>query len=103
PGPGGCSPPPWHTAAEVLYVLEGSGHSLHWRVEAHIQDRLYARINKQPDRYDWEAGDLVYVPENTMHQHFAGPAGATLLSSQNRLYKLLGYDAVRYLEPAAEA
>ncbi len=93
----------WHMADEVLYVIQGAGHTLQWRVEADIAERYYARVAKQPDRFDWAATDLVYVPQNTIHQHFAAPGQAvTLLSAQNRLFKLLGYDAVRHLEDAPE-
>lgn len=92
----------WHMADEVLYVMEGSGYSLQWRVEADIDDRYYARVAKKPDRYDWQAGDVVYVPQNTIHQHFSADGKVMLLSAQNRLFKLLGYDSVRYLEYAPE-
>ncbi len=89
----------WHMADEVLYVIAGSGYTLQWRVEADIDDRYYARVAKVPDRFAWKATDMMYVPQNTIHQHFAAEP-VTLLSAQNRLFKLLGYDAVRYLEDA---
>lgn len=98
--PGSRSARHWHMADEMLYVLAGSGYTLQWRVEADIEDRYYARVAKRPDRFDWKAGDVVYVPQNTVHQHVAGDAPVTLLSAQNRLFKLLGYDGVRYLEDA---
>ena len=89
----------WHMADELLYVLAGSGYTHEWRVEAEIDDRYYARVARTPDRYEWKPADLIYVPQNTIHQHFAAPGQtATLLSVQNRLFKLLGYDAVGYLE-----
>jgi quercetin dioxygenase-like cupin family protein len=94
----------WHMADELLYVVAGSGHTLQWRVEADIDDRYYARVAKTPERFEWAATDMIYVPQNTIHQHFAAPgAPVTLLSAQNRLFKLLGYDAVRYLEDAPES
>ncbi len=91
-------------ADELLFVLAGTGYTLQWRVEADIDDRYYARVAKAPDRYDWTASDMIYVPQNTIHQHFATSGGqVALLSAQNRLFKLLGYAAVRYLEDASEA
>jgi len=93
----------WHMADELYFVVEGSGYSLEWQVEADIDDRYYARVAKEPRRHTWQKNDLVYVPQNTVHQHFAtGDAPVLLLGSQNRLYKHLGYDAVRYLEHAPE-
>lgn len=98
PGP---APRHWHMADELYYVLEGSGHTLEWQVEAEIAERYYARVALQPRRHEWSAGDVVYVPQNTVHQHVAGAGGVLLLGAQNRLFRLLGYDATVYpdLEP----
>jgi quercetin dioxygenase-like cupin family protein len=102
--PGGRSGKHWHMADEVLYVLSGTGYSLHWDVEAEIAERYYARIAKQPSRHDFSAGDTVYIPTNTVHQHFnaSDAAPLSLLSGQNRSFRHLGYDSVRYFEPAPE-
>ena len=60
-------------------------------------------MKKDPVRCEFATGDVVYVPQNTIHQHFnAGNEPLTLLSAQNRLFKLLGYDSVVYLEDAPE-
>lgn len=93
----------WHMADELLYVQSGSGVSLHWEVEAEIADRYYARIARGPTRHEFTAGDTIYVPQNTMHQHVADEGqGVLLLSAQNRLFRWLGYDTVAYLEDAPE-
>jgi quercetin dioxygenase-like cupin family protein len=93
----------WHMADEVLYVLSGSGYSLHWQVEAEIAERYYAHVAKEPTRHEITAGDTLYVPHNTVAQHFAADGEPLrLLSGQNRVFKLLGYDAVSYLENAPE-
>jgi quercetin dioxygenase-like cupin family protein len=88
----------WHMADELFYVLEGAGHTDEWQVEADIDDRYYARVALEPRRHAWKQGDLVYVPQNTVHQHVADAEGALLLGAQNRIFKLLGYDAIRRLE-----
>jgi quercetin dioxygenase-like cupin family protein len=93
----------WHMADEVLYVLEGSGHSLHWEVEAEIAEKYHARIAKEPTRHEFKAGDTIYVPHNTVAQHFSADGQPlSLLSGQNRLFKQLGYDSVVFLENAPE-
>jgi quercetin dioxygenase-like cupin family protein len=93
----------WHMADEVLYVVSGRGHSLHWEVEAEIAERYYARVAKEPTRHEFGPGDTVYVPQNTIHQHCnSGDDPLVLVSAQNRLIKHLGYDAVVYLEDAPE-
>jgi quercetin dioxygenase-like cupin family protein len=93
----------WKMADEVLYVLDGEGYSLHWEVEAEIAEKYYARIAKEPTRHEFKKGDTVYVPQNTVAQHFASDGTPVrLLSAQNRVFKHLGYDTVHYLEPAPE-
>ena len=94
----------WHMADEVLYVLSGSGHSLHWGVDAEITDKYHARVERRPTRHDIESGDTLYIPSNTVHQHFSddGSEPLRLLSAQNRIFKLVGYDNVVTLEPAPE-
>jgi quercetin dioxygenase-like cupin family protein len=91
----------WHMADEVLYVLSGSGYSLHWEVQAELAEKYYARIATEPTRHEFAAGDTLYVPQNTIAQHFSADGEPLhLLSGQNRLFKLLGYDRVVYLENA---
>ena len=94
----------WQMGDQVIYVIEGSGYDLHWDVEVEITDKYYARIATEPTRWDWRAGDLVYIPHNTIHQHFnADPARpAKILSGQNRLFKVIGYARVEQLELAPE-
>jgi quercetin dioxygenase-like cupin family protein len=102
--PGSRSAKHVHMADEVFYVLEGSGHSLHWEVEAEIAERYYARVGREPTRHDFVEGDTLYVPQNTVHQHFNASEDEPLrlLSVQNRLIKYLGYDNVVYFEDAPE-
>jgi quercetin dioxygenase-like cupin family protein len=93
----------WKMADEVLYVLEGSGYSLHWEVQAEIAEKYYARIANEPTRHEIKKGDTLYVPQNTVAQHFAADGTPLkLLSAQNRVFKHLGYDRVRYFENAPE-
>ena len=91
-------------ADEAVYVLSGRGYSLHWDVEAEIGERYMARVAAEPTRWEFGSGDLLYVPHNTVHQHFnADPqTPLVLLSAQNRMFKLLGYNAVIYVEDAPE-
>jgi len=100
---GGRSARHWHMADELVYVMSGEGHGLHWDVEAEIEDKYYARIATAPSRWAVKAGEMLYVPQNTVHQHVNdGAAPLLLLSAQNRMFKLLGYDSVVYLEDATD-
>lgn len=99
--PLGTSAKHWHMADEAVYVMKGRGHSVHWDVEAEIADKYYARVAEKPSRWDFAGGDLVYIPQNTVHQHVNdGDEPLLFLSAQNRLFKTLGYDNVTYLEDA---
>ena len=91
-------------ADEVFYVLEGRGYDLHWDVEVEITDKYYARIALEPTRWEWQKGDTVYIPHNSIHQHFNTDPDkpVLLLSGSNRLYKLIGYSRVEQLENAPE-
>jgi len=100
---GGRSGRRWQMADEVLYVLSGSGYSLQWEVQAEIAEKYYARIALEPKRYDFTAGDTLYVPQNTVAQYFSADGEPLrLLSGQNRVFKQLGYDSVVYLDAAAD-
>ena len=102
--PGGRSGKHRHMADEVLYVLEGSGYDLHWDVDLAIGETYEWKVADAPSRWEWSDGDLVWVPPNTVHQHFnADPARpARFLSAQNRMFTHMGYDDVEQLEPAPE-
>jgi len=94
----------WHMADEIVYVLGGSGHSLHWEVRAEIADRYQARVSRKPTRHEISAGDVLYVPPNTVHQHFngSGDQPLSLLIAHNRVFRHLGYDNTSILDPAPE-
>ena len=55
-------------------------------------------------RFEWEAGDLVYVPPNTISQHFnADPRrAARIVVITNRIYKQSGLNDLVQLENAPE-
>ena len=101
---GGRSGKHWHMADEIVYVLSGKGYSQHWDVEAEIDDKYYARVAKKPTRWEFSEGDVLWVPHNTVHQHFNADPKEPLvfLSARNRLYAHLGYDNVAHLEDAPE-
>ena len=102
--PGGCSGKHRHMAEEFLFVLEGRGYELHWDVNAQIGDKYTWEVEKEPKRYEWEAGDVIFVPVNTVHQHFNSDPEkpARLLSGTNRIYKDMGFHDLEQIEDAPE-
>lgn len=100
---GGHSGRYWKMADEVYYVLDGEGYALQWEVEAEIAEKYYARIAREPKRYEIKQGDTLYVPQNHVCQLFASDGTPLrLFSAQNRVFKHLGYDTVHYFEPASK-
>jgi quercetin dioxygenase-like cupin family protein len=102
--PGSRSGKHRHLAEECLYVVEGRGYDLHQDCDVEITDTYHWEPQDEVKRFDWEAGDVIYVPPNTIHQHFnADPARpARLVSAINRIYKQCGLNDLEQLEDAPE-
>lgn len=100
--PGSRSGKHRHMAEEYMFILEGKGYSLHWDVEMELGEKYSWKVPEEPQRFDWEAGDWVYVPVNTIHQHFnADPdKRSRFISATCRLYKMLGWHDLEQLEEA---
>jgi uncharacterized RmlC-like cupin family protein len=93
-----------HLAEECLYVVEGHGYDLHQDCDVEITDTYKWKPQAEIKRYEWEAGDVIYVPPCTIHQHFnADPARpARLISCINRIYKNSGLNDLEQIEDAPE-
>ena len=68
--PGSRSGKHRHLAEECVYVLEGRGYDLHQDCDVEITDTYHWKPQAEIKRYEWEAGDVIYIPPNTIHQHF---------------------------------
>ena len=93
-----------HLAEECLYVVEGKGYDQHQDCDVEITDTYHWMPVSDVQRFDWEAGDLIYVPPNTIHQHFnADPKRpARLISVINRIYQACGLNDLEQYENAPE-
>jgi len=102
--PGSRSGKHRHLAEECLYVVEGHGYDLHQDCDVEITDTYTWRPQAEIKRYEWEAGDVIYIPPCTIHQHFnADPARpARLISCINRIYKNSGLNDLEQIEDAPE-
>jgi quercetin dioxygenase-like cupin family protein len=91
-------------AEECLYVLEGRGYDLHQDCDVEITDTYHWKPQDEVKRYEWEAGDVIYIPPNTIQQHFnADPERPVrLISVINRIYKACGLNDLEQLENAPE-
>jgi quercetin dioxygenase-like cupin family protein len=102
--PGSRSGKHRHLAEECLYVLEGRGYDLHQDCDVEITDTYHWTPQEEVKRYEWEAGDVIYVPPNTIHQHFnANPdKPARVISAINRIFKASGLNDLEQIEDAPE-
>lgn len=93
-------------AEQAFYVLEGRGYDIHVDCDLDIPGgEKYTWLPQDEEkRFDWEAGDLVYIPPNTISQHFnASPHGAArIVVITNRIYKQSGLNDLQQLENAPE-
>jgi len=102
--PGSRSGKHRHLAEECVYVLEGRGYDIHQDCDVEITDVFEWKPVAETKRFEWEAGDVIYIPPNTIHQHFnADPdKPARFISSQNRIFKQIGLNTLDQLEDAPE-
>jgi quercetin dioxygenase-like cupin family protein len=102
--PGSHSGKHRHLAEECLYVLEGRGYDLHVDCDVEITDDFHWKPQDEVKRFEWEAGDVIYIPPNTIHQHFNADVErpARLISSTNRIFKQCGLNDLEQIENAPE-
>ena len=102
--PGSRSGKHRHLAEECLYVVEGRGYDLHQDCDVEITDTYHWTAQAEIKRYEWEAGDVIYIPPNTIHQHFNGSADrpVRLISAINRIFRSCGLNDLEQLEDAPE-
>lgn len=102
--PGSKSGKHRHLAEECLYVLEGKGYDEHQDCEVEITDTYFWKPQEKVSRWEYEAGDVIYIPPNTIHQHFnADPdRPLRLISCINRIFKQCGLNDLQQIEDAPE-
>lgn len=93
-----------HLAEECVYVLEGRGYDLHQDCDVEIIDVFSWTPQDEIKKLEWEAGDYIYIPPNTIHQHFnADPKlPVRLISSTARIFKQMGLNTLDQMEDAPE-
>ena len=79
----------------IAWIVLGSMilyRTYHWEPQAEVK------------RYEWEAGDVIYIPPNTIQQHFNADAErpVRLISAINRIYRHCGLNDLEQIEDAPE-
>ena len=101
---GGRSGKHRHMDEEYMFILEGKGYSLHWDVDMELGEQYYWKAEKTPSRWEWEQGDSVYIPPNTIHQHFNADPNhpVRFIGAESRIMADMGLDDLEQLENAPE-
>jgi len=88
----------------AFHVLAEMARLLGEDYDVEITDTYHWAAQKEVKRYEWEAGDVIYIPPNTASQHFnADPERPVrLISAVNRIYKASGLNDLEQLEDAPE-
>jgi len=102
--PGSRSGKHRHMSEEFIFVLEGRGYDLHWDVDYELDDKYYWKVAENPSRWEWEQGDSIYIPPNTVHQHFNGDRErpVRLICATSRMIRAIGFDDLEQIENAPE-
>ncbi len=102
--PGSKSGKHRHLAEECLYVVEGRGYDEHQDCEVEITDEYFWKPQDKVSKWEYEAGDVIYVPPNTIHQHFNADSDRPLrlISCINRIFKNSGLNDLQQIEDAPE-
>lgn len=102
--PGSRSGKHRHLAEECVYVIEGKGYDIHQDCDVEINDVFEWIPQAETKKLEWEAGDYIYVPPMTIHQHFnADPSNpCRLISCTARIFRQMGLNTLDQLEDAPE-
>jgi quercetin dioxygenase-like cupin family protein len=93
-----------HMSEELFFVLEGNGYDLHWDVDFELEEDYTWIWSKEPKKFEWKEGDIVYVPPYSVHQHFNSSSNnpARILVATSRIPRALGFDWFEQVENAPE-
>ncbi len=93
-------------AEQAVYIVEGYGYDIHVDCDLQIPDgEKYLWVPQDEQRrFEWQAGDMVYIPPNTISQHFNADSErpARIIVVTNRIYKQSGLNDLEQLETAPE-
>ena len=99
--PNGATGASRHLSEEVAFVIEGTGHDLHYDVRFDCADEFVWEWDTTPRKYEWGPGDFIYIPPYCAHKRFnTGGEEARIVVINSRIMKAIGFDWFDQLEPA---
>lgn len=98
---GGATGTSRHLTEEVAFVIEGTGHDLHYDVSFRCEDTFIWEWEKTPKTFEWGPGDFIYIPPYCAHKRVnTGKGEARVVVINSRMMKAIGFDWFDQLEPA---
>ncbi len=100
--PNGATGTSRHLSEEVAFVIEGTGHDLHYDVSFRLEDDYIWEWDTTPKKYEWGPGDYIYIPPYCAHKRVNDDpeTEARVVVMNSRLLKPMGFDWFDQLEPA---
>lgn len=90
-----------HLSEEIAFVIEGTGHDLHYDVQFECKETFEWTWDTTPKQYDWGPGDFIYVPPYVAHKRInTSDIEARVIVCNSRIMKAIGLDWFDQLEPA---
>jgi uncharacterized RmlC-like cupin family protein len=92
-----------HLSEEVAFVIEGSGHDLHYDVSFKCEEEFVWEWTTTPKKFEWGPGDYIYIPPYCAHKRVNDDAEneARIVVVNSRMLKAMGFDWFDQLEPAS--
>ncbi len=100
--PNGATGTSRHISEEVAFVIEGSGHDLHYDVKFGCKDEFVWEWDTTPKKFEWGPGDYIYIPPYCAHKRINDDSEteARVVVMNSRMLKPIGFDWFDQLEPA---
>jgi uncharacterized RmlC-like cupin family protein len=91
-----------HLSEEVAFVIEGSGHDLHYDVSFKCEEEFIWEWSTTPKRFEWGPGDYIYIPPYCAHKRVNDDpdSEARVVVINSRMLKAMGFNWFDQLEPA---
>ncbi len=91
-----------HISEEIAFVIEGTGHDLHYDVSFRCEDEFIWEWDTTPKKFEWGPGDYIYIPPYCAHKRVNDDSEneARVVVMNSRMLKPMGFDWFDQLEPA---
>jgi len=92
-----------HLSEEIGFVIEGTGHDLHYDVSFKCEEEFIWEWETTPRKFEWGPGDYIYIPPYCAHKRVNDDSEneARVVVINSRMLKPMGFDWFDQLEPAA--